>query len=127
MGTFGCNFRCSYCSNGFIAREDPSACEDRMFRLTPQALVGTARKFGCRSIVFNVNEPTVSLPTLLEVHAEARKAGIYMGCLTNAYGTEESTELLASIFSFVNVGLKGFSDGVYREYMGIRMLIPAYV
>jgi len=124
VGTFGCNFRCSYCSNGFIAREDPSGFEDRMFRLTPEILVETTRKLGCDSIVFNVNEPTMSLPTLLEVSVEARKAGIPMGCLTNAYGTEESTELLGSIFSFINVGLKGFSDEVYRKYIGIRSMDP---
>jgi pyruvate formate lyase activating enzyme len=124
VGTFGCNFRCSYCSNGFIAREDPAAYQDRMFHLTPEALVGTAKKLGCDNIVFNVNEPTVSLPTLLNVHEEAQKARIPMGCLTNGYGTEESTELLASIFSFVNFGLKGFSDAVYREYMGISGIAP---
>lgn len=124
VGTFGCNFRCRYCSNGFIAREDPVAYEDRMFHLSPEALVGMAKKLGCRNIVFNVNEPSVSLPTLIDVHMHAKKAGIPMGCLTNGYTTEESTELLASIFSFVNIGLKGFSDAFYREYTGIEHVGP---
>jgi pyruvate formate lyase activating enzyme len=124
VGTFGCNFRCSYCSNGFIARENPSEYEDRMFHLTPDALVATAKKLGCSNIVFNVNEPAVSLPTLREVHKEARKAGMVMGCLTNGYTTEESTEMLASIFSYVNIGLKGFTDAFYGEYTGIRSIDP---
>ncbi|HEX9022662.1 MAG TPA: radical SAM protein [Geobacteraceae bacterium] len=124
VGTFGCNFRCRYCSNGFIALDDPGKNEDRMFHLTPSALVATAKKLGCHNMVFNVNEPAVSLPTLMGVAVEARKAGIPMGCLTNGYTTEESTELLASIFSFVNIGLKGFSDAFYREYTGIRDLTP---
>ncbi len=92
VGTFGCNFRCRYCSNGFIAREDPAAYEDRMFHLSPEALVGMAEKLGCGNIVFNVNEPSVSLPTLQEVDVHARKESIPMGCLTNGYSTEESTK-----------------------------------
>jgi pyruvate formate lyase activating enzyme len=124
VGTFGCNFRCRYCSNGFIARENPVSCEDRMFHLPPESLVGTAKKLGCHNIVFNVNEPAVSLPTLREVHVQAKKAGIPMGCLTNGYTAEESTELLASIFSFVNIGLKGFTDAFYQEYAGIRSIGP---
>ena len=44
-----------------------------------------------------------------------------MGCLTNGYTTVESTELLASIFSFFNVSLKGisarFQQNVYRHQL----------
>jgi pyruvate-formate lyase-activating enzyme len=124
VGTFGCNMRCRYCSNGFIAREDPATYQDRMFHLEPEALVGMARKLGCHSIVFNVNEPTMSLPTLQALQVEAKKAGVPLGCLTNGYATEEATELLASIFSFINIALKGFSNSFYREYIGIADLAP---
>lgn len=124
VGTFGCNFHCSYCSNGFIARQDPSSFQDRMFHLTPETLVDMANKLGCSSIVFNVNEPTVSLPTLMEVHDLAARNGIPMGCLTNGYTTEESTELLAGVFSFVNISLKGFSDAFYRDCLGVPTIDP---
>ena len=119
IGTTGCNFRCRYCSNAYIAKEDPEMQQDRMYHLAPRELVGMAQKLNCRSIVFNVNEPTVSLPTLLEVAQEAKAAAIPMGCLTNGYTTVESTELLASIFSFFNVSLKGisarFHQNIYRH------------
>jgi len=124
VGTFGCNFRCRYCSNGYLALQDPAAYQDRMFHLTPDKLVKAAQKFDCSTIVFSVNEPAVSLPTLLEVREQAQKAGIALGCLTNGYGTPESTELLASVFSFIGFGLKGFSDAIYREYMGIPRITP---
>ena len=126
VGTFGCNFRCRYCSNGFIACNDPEKFENHMLHLTPEALVRLAQKLRCHNIVFNVNEPSVSLPTLREIHIHAQKAGIPMGCLTNGYTTEESTELLASIFSFVNVGLKGFTDAFYRDYIGVRHIAPIF-
>jgi pyruvate-formate lyase-activating enzyme len=58
------------------------------------------------------------------VAGEAKAAGILLGCLTNAYTTEESTELLASIFSFFNISLKGLSDEFNREYIGIESIEP---
>lgn len=124
IGTFGCNFMCRYCSNGFIARQDPAEWTDRMHILTPPEMIRMAQKLRCHNIVFNVNEPTVSMPSLLELHECARKAGMPMGCFTNGYTTEEATQTLAQIFSFVNVGLKGFSSEFYREYIGIPSIDP---
>ncbi len=124
IGTAGCNFNCKYCSNAFIAKEDPVGVQDSMSDYDPAELVAMARKLGCHNIVFNVNEPTMSLPTLLEVAQEARREGIPMGCLTNAFTTEESTELLADIFSFFNVGLKGLSEDFNKEYIGIPSADP---
>ncbi len=124
IGTAGCNFNCKYCSNAFIAKGDPLRVQSSMTNLNPEELVGMAIKLGCHNIIFNVNEPTMSMPTLLEVAQEARRFGVPMGCLTNAYTTEESTELLASIFSFFNIGLKGLSETFNKEYIGIPSVAP---
>lgn len=124
IGTTGCNMACRYCVNAFVAKEDPAALQDKMYTFTPDALVRMAVKRGCHNIIFNVNEPAVSLPSLVEVSKVARVAGIPMGCLTNAYTTEEATELLASIFSFVNISLKGLANDFCREYLGIPDVNP---
>jgi len=124
IGTAGCNFRCRYCSNGFIACQNPAHVQDVMVEFTPRKLVAMAQKFGCHNIVFNVNEPAVSLPSLLRVKEYAKTAAIPMGCLTNGYTTEESTRLLADIFSFVHVGLKGFSNAFYKKYIGVNSVAP---
>lgn len=124
VGTSGCNFNCKYCSNGFIAKEDPELLQDRMLEYSPKELVGMTKKLGCHNIVFNVNEPTVSLPTMIEVGKEAKAQGIPMGCLTNGYTTEEATELLCSVFSFFNIGLKGLSERFNKDYIGIPSAEP---
>ncbi|MEZ4598474.1 MAG: radical SAM protein [Syntrophotaleaceae bacterium] len=124
IGTMGCNFSCRYCSNAFIAKEDPAIVQPRMLHLTPLEVVRKARQMGCGSIVFNVNEPAMSFPSLLELAEEARREKIELGCLTNAYTTEESTELLTSIFSFFNIGLKGLSAYFNREHIGIPDVGP---
>jgi len=124
IGTAGCNFNCRYCSNAFIAKGDPEQAQDMMEERSAAELIGIAAKLGCRTIVFNVNEPTVSLETLLEVSQAAQAAGLPMGCLTNAYTTEEGTEILASVFSFFNIGLKGLSRTFCREHIGIPSAAP---
>jgi pyruvate formate lyase activating enzyme len=124
IGSAGCNFRCRYCSNGFIACQNPADIQDLMYEFKPEKFVEMAQKLGCHNIVFNVNEPAVSLPSLIRVKGYAEKAGIPMGCLTNGYSTEESTDMLADVFSFIHVGLKGFSNKFYKEYVGINNIEP---
>ena len=124
IGTSSCNFRCRYCSNAHIAKADPEAQQGRMYQISPVKLVGMASRLGCHNIVFSVNEPTVSIPSLLDVAEQARSAGIPMGCLTNGYATAEAIELLASIFSFFNVSLKGLSSAFNNAYIGIASSKP---
>jgi len=124
IGTAGCNFRCRYCSNAHLAKEDPEIQQERMFDLSARELVLTAKRLNCTSIVFNVNEPAVSIPSLIELSAEADKEGILMGCLTNGYMTGESAEIMASVFSFFNISLKGISDSFNKEYIGINSSEP---
>lgn len=120
IGTSSCNFRCRYCSNAFIAKKDPELLQDQMYHLAPSQLVAMAQKLNCDSIVFNVNEPTVSLLSLLDVAQEAKRVNMPMGCLTNGYTTIETTELLSSIFSFFNISLKGLSPDFSKTYVGIE-------
>ncbi|MFH0731013.1 MAG: radical SAM protein [Pseudomonadota bacterium] len=126
VGTMGCNFRCRYCVNGYLVLEDPETLSDRMFQFTPEEMTAMAQKLECDVIVFNVNEPTVSLPTVTRLATAAGEARIPMGCLTNAYATAETTEVLAGIFSFFNIGLKGFSASFHRKYIGIPDPAPIF-
>lgn len=119
VGTAGCNFKCRYCSNSFIAKENPEDVLNRLEELLPDKFITEAKKQKCESIVFNVNEPTVSLQTIERISPVAREAGLPMGCLTNAYFTEETGELMTSLFSFFNVGLKGLSSDFCIDYLGI--------
>jgi len=124
IGTSGCNFSCKYCSNAFIAKQDPATMQDKMFHFTARKLVDMAVKLGCKSIIFNVNEPTVSIQSLQELSREAADANIKMGCLTNGYSTPEATELLATVFTFFNISLKGLADDFNRDFIGIPSVAP---
>lgn len=122
IGSMGCNFDCQYCSNSYIAKAHPA--EVSTYELLPKQIIAKTRQTGCHSIVFGVNEPTVSWPSLLELAAEAHKCGILMGCLTNGYMTPEIAREMGLRFDFVNVSLKGMSDEFYRQYVHVPSVVP---
>jgi pyruvate formate lyase activating enzyme len=77
--TKGCNFNCRYCTNVYIALEDPDTETEHIYTMTPEELVRMAQKLNCSSIVFNVNKPAVSIPALLKLKETANCAGLPMG------------------------------------------------
>lgn len=122
IGGTGCNFDCSYCSNSYVARESPSRLYQ--FNLKPEQIVRKAGQTGCHNIVFAVNEPIVSLPSIAEIAREAQAAGIPVGCMTNGFQTPESIEQLSEICSFINISLKSISSSFYKKYVGVEKLEP---
>lgn len=124
LGTASCNFKCRYCSNSFIAKERPETAVDRLNAMSPERIIAEARKQKCGCIVFNINEPTVSLQSLQKLSLAAKASDMPMGCLTNAYFTEETGSVMTSIFSFFNAGLKGLSQDFCRSYLGIPSAEP---
>lgn len=122
VGTAGCNLACNYCSNAYVARTDPAAVE--LFQVSPERLVQIAEEAGCHTIVFGINEPTVSVPSLLDLASQAHKRGIPVGCLTNGYMTAECAQKIAKHLSFVNVSLKSLSSAFYQKYAGAESVDP---
>lgn len=122
IGSVGCNFDCQYCSNAYVAKENPEKVHK--YTLTPEQMVTKCRQLGCYNIVFAVNEPVMALPSLMELKRVCRLNNIEMGCLSNGYMTQESAELMADIFSFINISLKGMSSKFYMEYIGVPSVEP---
>jgi len=122
IGSLGCNFDCHYCSNAYVAKAKPETVYK--FKLSPEQLVKKARQTGCHNIVFAVNEPVMSWPSLLELSRMAREEGLIMGCLSNGYMTEETAVLMAEVFSFINISLKSIRSDFYRRYAGVPGVDP---
>ncbi|MBN1643353.1 MAG: radical SAM protein [Dehalococcoidales bacterium] len=122
MGTVGCNFDCRYCQNSPVARIYDK--DHFRYELSPQQLVNKAAANGCQNIAFTVNEPVVSFPYFIEMAAEAKKAGLRVGCATNAYFTGSSARIVAEHIDFVNISLKALSDRFYRDYCQVDTVAP---
>ena len=120
--TVGCNFNCHGCVSEILTHH-LSAIHGAFQQMTPEAVIGKAREESCIGIMFCFNEPTVSYFTFLRLAEMARQAGLLVGCSTNAYLTESALDRLIPYLDFVNVGLKGVSDQLYR-HCGVSRVAP---
>lgn len=119
IATVGCNLLCRHCQNHEIAQYTPDAsgCVPGR-RRTPEDIVRKALESGCRSISYTYTEPTVFLEYALDVARLARRSGLKNIFVTNGYGTPEALDLIAPLLDGVNIDLKGFDDGFYRNITG---------
>ena len=117
VSSVSCNLSCPGCVSAILTA-DPGTLTGALVRLPPDKVVCEAEAAGCRGILFRINEPAVSLPTVLRLADAAHDAGLLFGCSTNGYLGDEATCALAPLLDCVNVGLKGVSDACYRECGG---------
>ncbi|MFW5648138.1 MAG: radical SAM protein [Candidatus Alkaliphilus sp. MAG34] len=122
LGSFSCNLNCHYCINAYVARGNP---EDIYPVVMPaEKMVEKTVQSKSDTIIFGVNEVTVSLPSALRVAKAAKAEGIPVGCLTNAYMTEEATESMVEDMEFFNISLKSLKSPFYRKYAEIDGVEP---
>jgi len=122
VATVGCNFRCRFCQNADIAQM-PSDQGGRILGdgMSPQEIVNSAEREGCRSIAYTYTEPTVYFELAFETARIAHERGIKNVFVTNGYMTVDALEMIQPYLDAANVDLKGFSDSFYRSYCGARL------
>jgi pyruvate-formate lyase-activating enzyme len=124
ISTIGCNFACDGCISEFQTTR-PGNLHEVLTSRSPDEILIIAKENGCIGITFCLNEPTVSLPSFLRVAQAAKQAGLLVGCSSNGYMTSETLDLMIPCLDFVNIGLKGSSDGRYRE-CGVKSANPVF-
>jgi len=90
VSSVGCNLSCPGCVSAILTT-DPGTLTGALVRLPPDEVVSEAEAAGCRGILFCINEPAVSLPTVLRLADAAHDAGLLFGCSTNGYLGGEAT------------------------------------
>ena len=112
FGTAGCNFKCSFCHNWHLSTRLPEEVES--VKVTPEEAVDLALKYGCQSISFTYNEPTVFYEWVYDVAKLAKEKGLKVYFHTNgAIKPEPMRELLAHLDA-VCVDLKAFTAEFYK-------------
>ncbi len=115
--TTGCNFHCNGCISNTLVR-GLSERSPALRRLSAEEVVKRALREDCLGIAFLMNEPLASYFTFSEVAQKARDQGLFVGCSSNTYFTEESLSDLIPSLDFINIGVKGLSERIYRECGG---------
>ncbi|AOO66431.1 radical SAM protein [Sulfurospirillum halorespirans] len=114
ISTTGCNFDCLGCISTVVAKE-MNVQSPALKQLSPMQIINKALEQKCDGIAFLMNDPLASFYTFLEICTLAKEYGLLTGCSTNGYFTPESLDLLAPHLDFVNIGLKGLCNDVYKS------------
>ncbi len=97
IGTLGCNFQCLNCQNYDISQiggfKGKSALYEKLNwgrSLSPAKIVDQALSFGCKSISYTYNEPTVFLEYALDTMKIAKKKNLKNIWITNGFMSEQT-------------------------------------
>lgn len=119
LGTVGCNFRCKFCCAWPISQAVPG--EVKEMEVTPERIVESVEKEGCKGIVFTHTDPIVSFEYVYEVSRLAKEKGLFNVLVTNGYLTPESLELIAPFIDAMSITPKSFSSRFYEEVCGASL------
>ena len=122
LGTFGCNFTCTFCQNYELsqARNVDEELSHLAF-VDPDAVVKLALQQGASSIACTYNEPAVWAEYALDIAVEARKSGLHTVFVSNGFYSRELLGAALPLVDAYNIDLKSFSDDFYRRVCGGRL------
>ncbi len=119
LGSVGCNFRCKHCQNWNISQVNLE--EIPTHQISPDEAIRLTKQYGCKSIAWTYNEPTMWFEYTYDCAKLAKKEGIATIYVTNGYMTEESFKMINPYLDAANIDLKGMSDKFYRDLCQARL------
>ncbi len=129
IGTYGCNFSCSFCQNWSISQA-PREFKDKFRKmitnleiLTPEMAVNEAIKTRCKSISYTYTEPTIFSEYAKDIGILARKKGLKNIYVTNGYQTKACWNYLSDFVDAANIDIKG-DERFYKNLCGNANLKP---
>src|SRR5213592_4266449 len=119
FGMMGCDFHCPYCQNWVTSQalRDPAAVAP-IQNVTPEQLVGAARRLDASLVVSSYNEPLITAEWAVAVFQNARAAGLRCAFVSNGNATAEALDFLQPWIVAYKVDLKSFDDKHYRQLGG---------
>ena len=111
MGTAGCNMGCFFCQNWDISKSRHDQVHSTL--LPPEDVVSLAIRYGCPSIAFTYNEPTIWGEYVVDICQAAKECGLNTVMVTNGYITREAFHDIYDHIDAANVDLKAFTEGFY--------------
>src|SRR5207248_719889 len=113
MGTAGCNMGCFFCQNWDISKSRSDQVHSQ--HIPPEDVPLLARKYGCDSLAFTYNEPTIWGEYVIDISKEARKYGLKTVMVTNGYVTYDAFHDIYDHIDAANVDLKAFTENFYGK------------
>jgi pyruvate formate lyase activating enzyme len=120
FGMLGCDYHCAFCQNWVTSQSlrDPRAVAPPT-EVTPQDMVGLARRYKAKLVVSSYNEPLITSEWAVEIFKEAKKQGFVTGYVSNGNATPEVLDYIRPWTELYKIDLKAFNDRNYRKLGGV--------
>ncbi len=113
MGTAGCNMGCFFCQNWDISKSRSDQVHST--HVEPEQVVELAIRYGCPSIAFTYNEPTIWAEYVIDIAKAAHARGINTVMVSNGYITQEAFHEVYDHIDAANIDLKAFTENFYGK------------
>jgi len=117
FGTVGCNLTCGFCQNFHLSR----SVKLEGTRTTPEEIAEAAVRYGCESVAFTYNEPTVFLEFAVDTAKVCHKQGLKTVAVTNGWIEPAPRKEFYAHMDAANVDLKAFTDRFYQKLCGATL------
>ncbi len=113
MGTAGCNMGCFFCQNWDISKSRSDQVHST--HAEPEQVVELAIRYGCPSIAFTYNEPTIWAEYVIDICKIAHARGLNTVMVSNGYITSEAFHEVYDHVDAANIDLKAFTENFYGK------------
>ncbi|XMB85221.1 AmmeMemoRadiSam system radical SAM enzyme [Mycoplasmatota bacterium WC44] len=116
VGTFGCNFSCSFCQNYSIAHHKPKS-----EYISPEPLIDTLLNLKDNiGIAFTYNEPSIWYEYIYDTAKKLKQnyPELNIVLVTNGFIEEQPLLELLPYIDAMNIDLKSFSQDYYKRVCG---------
>ena len=132
LGSYGCNLRCPFCQNSEISwGAEVKRFEKEAETVTPRQIAETAafyRNRGNIGAAFTYNEPLIGYEFVRDTAKLVHEAGMKNVLVTNGTASLSVLGELAPYIDAMNIDLKGFTDGYYRDLLhGSRKMVMDFI
>jgi len=118
-GSFGCNFRCSFCQNHAISMADRA--RSQCAYISPEELTAQAaalRGRGNIGLAFTYNEPLIGYEFVRDCGILAHERELKTVLVTNGFINRAPLEALLPHIDAMNIDLKSFTESFYHKIGG---------
>ena len=119
VGSYGCNLRCPFCQNNEISMISPREARTRF--VPPEELAGLALKLRDQNnigVAFTYNEALIGFEYVRDTARLVHENGMKNVVVTNGTASLEVLEELKPHIDAMNIDLKSFNAGYYRDVLG---------
>lgn len=117
FGTVGCNMLCGFCQNAHLSR----AKQLDGTPTTPEEIAEAAVRYGCKSVAFTYNEPTVFFEFAVDTVKVCHARGLKTVAVTNGWIMPEPRKEFYAHMDAANVDLKAFTERFYQKLCGATL------